>query len=77
MTEKSASKIRKLPTGIGNFDILAKGGLPENRTTLLSGTAGSGNTVFAMQFLASAIANSGEAGVFVTFEGRPPTFAGP
>jgi circadian clock protein KaiC len=60
--------IQKLPTGIASFDVIAKGGLPRNRTTLVSGTAGSGKTVFAMQFLAEGILGSGEPGVFVTFE---------
>lgn len=60
--------IRKIPTGIVSFDIIAKGGVPENRTTLVSGTAGSGKTVFAMQFLAEGIRGADEHGVFVTFE---------
>ena len=60
--------VQKLPTGIASFDVIAKGGLPENRTTLLSGTAGSGKTVFAVQFLASGIRDADEHGVFVTFE---------
>lgn len=59
--------IEKLATGITSFDVIAKGGLPHNRTTLISGTAGSGKTVFAMQFLAAGIL-SGQNGVFVTFE---------
>lgn len=63
-------RVRKLATGIESFDLIAEGGLPQNRTTLLSGTAGSGKTVFAMQFLAAGIA-AGENGVFVTFE-EPP-----
>jgi len=62
------SPLEKLPTGITSFDVIAKGGLPKNRTTLLSGTAGSGKTVFAAQFLAAGIADLGEHGVFVTFE---------
>lgn len=62
------SPVRKLPTGIPSFDVIAKGGLPQNRTTLVSGTAGSGKTVFAMQFLAAGILDSDESGVFVTFE---------
>jgi circadian clock protein KaiC len=61
------SPVGKLSTGIATFDVIAKGGLPANRTTLVSGTAGSGKTVFAMQFLAAGIA-AGESGVFVTFE---------
>lgn len=60
--------VQKLATGITTFDIIAKGGLPENRTTLISGTAGSGKTVFAMQFLAAGITDSNQNGVFVTFE---------
>src|SRR3954464_10390858 len=60
--------VEKLPTGMPAFDIIAKGGLPKNRTTLLSGTAGSGKTVFAMQFLAAGIRNANQHGVFVTFE---------
>ena len=60
--------VQKLPTGIPSFDVIAKGGLPRNRTTLVSGTAGSGKTVFAMQFLAAGIRDVGETGVFVTFE---------
>src|SRR5215213_8699203 len=62
------SPVKKLPTGIASFDVIAKGGLPEHRTTLLSGTAGSGKTVFAAQFLAAGIRDAGEPGVFVTFE---------
>ena len=59
--------VEKLRTGISSLDIIAKGGLPKKRTTLISGTAGSGKTVFVTQFLAAGIAN-GEPGVFVTFE---------
>ena len=68
MTERARqSPVQKLATGIPSFDVIAKGGLPRNRTTLVSGTAGSGKTVFAMQFLAEGIA-AGESCVFVTFE---------
>ena len=63
--------INKLQTGIPGFDQVADGGLPEGRTTLISGTAGSGKTVFAAQFLAEGIRRNGEAGVFVTFEESP------
>ncbi|HUE95572.1 MAG TPA: circadian clock protein KaiC [Longimicrobiaceae bacterium] len=62
--------VEKLATGIESFDLIAEGGLPKNRTTLIAGTAGSGKTVFALQFLATGIA-AGENGVFVTFEESP------
>ena len=67
MTNKDHPAVEKLRTGISSLDIIAKGGLPKNRTTLISGTAGSGKTVFAVHFLAAGI-NQGEPGVFVTFE---------
>lgn len=60
--------VQKLPTGIPGFDLIANGGLPEGRTTLVSGTSGSGKTVFAAQFIADGIDKYGENGVFVTFE---------
>ena len=67
MTNTNHPAVEKLRTGISSLDIIAKGGLPKNRTTLISGTAGSGKTVFAVQFLAAGI-EQGEPGVFVTFE---------
>ncbi|HEX9606118.1 MAG TPA: circadian clock protein KaiC [Gemmatimonadaceae bacterium] len=67
MTNTNHPTVEKLRTGISSLDIIAKGGLPKNRTTLISGTAGSGKTVFAVHFLAAGI-ELGEPGVFVTFE---------
>jgi circadian clock protein KaiC len=68
MPDTKLAAVEKLATGIPSFDIIAKGGLPIHRTTLLAGTAGSGKTVFAVQFLAAGIRDTGESGVFVTFE---------
>ena len=59
---------RRLPTGIAGLDQIMLGGLPAERPTVLSGTAGSGKTVFALQFLAEGIRQFNEPGVFVTFE---------
>ncbi len=63
--------VLKLPTGIEGFDLISQGGFPQNRTTLISGTAGSGKTVFASQFIVEAIRKLDEKGVFVTFEEHP------
>src|SRR5690242_2556317 len=60
--------INKLPTHIAGFDHVACGGLPERRTTLVTGTSGSGKTVFGAQFLAEGVLKANQAGVFVTFE---------
>jgi len=45
----------KLPTGISGLDLIACGGLPEGRSTLVSGTSGSAKTVLACQFLVEGI----------------------
>src|SRR5215208_5498802 len=68
MSNHRDAPVEKLPTGIASFDAIAKGGLPKNRTTLLSGTAGSGKTVFEVQFLAAGARDGTQPGVFVTFE---------
>jgi len=63
--------IEKLVTGIAGFDHVSAGGLPRGRTTLVSGTAGSAKTMFAVQFLIEGVRKAGESGVFVTFEESP------
>src|SRR5512146_3078453 len=63
--------IERLATGISGFDQIALGGLPRGRTALLTGTTGSGKTLFAVEFLARGILRAGEPGVFVTFEETP------
>jgi len=67
--------IKKHMTGIHGFDLISEGGLPQGRTTLVSGTAGSAKTVFAAQFLARGIIEMEESGVFVTFEEFPSDIA--
>lgn len=69
--ELTTHQIKKLSTGIEGFDLVAAGGLPEGRTTLISGTAGSAKTVFAAQFLAEGISKDVHNGVFITFEESP------
>ena len=70
MNQAQQDLLLKIPTGIPGFDIFSQGGLPKGRTTLVSGTAGSGKTIFASQFLAEGI-KQGQNGVFVTFEESP------
>src|SRR5690554_4449565 len=65
------AQLERIQAGIPGLELLTDGGLPRNRLTLVSGTAGSGKTVFAAQFLASGIEGAGKPGVFVTFEERP------
>jgi circadian clock protein KaiC len=70
MTLASRREVERMDPGIEGLDHVTRGGLPSNRLTLVSGTAGSGKTLLAVQFLAQGAAQ-GEPGVFVTFEERP------
>lgn len=67
--------LRKTPVGIAGFDQIAHGGIPKGRTTLLAGTAGSGKTLFALQFLVNGVRRYDENGVIVTFEESPDDLA--
>lgn len=67
----SHSGIERLPAGIAGFDDISEGGLPVGRATLVAGSAGSGKTLFAMQFLVAGLERFGEPGVVVTFEETP------
>jgi len=61
-------KLFKCATGIKGFDEIAEGGLPKNRTTLVSGNAGSGKTLFGIDFLIKGATDYNEPGIFMSFE---------
>jgi len=63
--------VPKLRTMIEGLDEITHGGLPLGRSTLVSGTSGTGKTLLALQFLYNGIVTLGEPGVFVTFEESP------
>ncbi len=67
-TKRQGADIDRVPTGMPGFDLISHGGLPADRSTLITGTPGSGKTMFAVQFLAEGIRRHGQSGVFVTFE---------
>ena len=61
-------QLQKCPTGIKGFDEITEGGLPRNRTTLVSGSAGSGKTLLGLDFLINGAIQFKEPGVFMSFE---------
>nr|5JWO_A Chain A, Circadian clock protein kinase KaiC [Thermosynechococcus vestitus BP-1]5JWR_A Chain A, Circadian clock protein kinase KaiC [Thermosynechococcus vestitus BP-1]5JWR_C Chain C, Circadian clock protein kinase KaiC [Thermosynechococcus vestitus BP-1]6X61_A Chain A, Circadian clock protein kinase KaiC [Thermosynechococcus vestitus BP-1]6X61_C Chain C, Circadian clock protein kinase KaiC [Thermosynechococcus vestitus BP-1]6X61_E Chain E, Circadian clock protein kinase KaiC [Thermosynechoc len=65
------AEVKKIPTMIEGFDDISHGGLPQGATTLVSGTSGTGKTLFAVQFLYNGITIFNEPGIFVTFEESP------
>ena len=65
---KSNHLLPKSPTGIAGLDEITGGGLPKGRPTLVAGAAGSGKTLFAMEFLVRGATQYDEPGVFLAFE---------
>lgn len=63
--------VRKIRTMIEGFDDISHGGIPAGRSTLVSGTSGTGKTLMAVQFIYNGIVDFDEHGVFVTFEESP------
>jgi circadian clock protein KaiC len=61
-------QLRKTLTGIGGFDEITCGGLPQGRPTLVCGGPGSGKTLFGMEFLVRGARDYSEPGVFMSFE---------
>jgi circadian clock protein KaiC len=58
----------KAATGILGFDEVTGGGLPRGRPTLVTGAAGSGKTLFGLEFLVRGARDLGEPGVLLAFE---------
>jgi circadian clock protein KaiC len=65
----------KCQTGISGLDQISGGGLPRGRPTLVAGHAGSGKTLFAMEFVLNGIELYDDPGVFVSFEETPDELA--
>ncbi|MCW2760563.1 MAG: hypothetical protein JWR85_764 [Marmoricola sp.] len=58
----------KAATGIKGFDEITNGGLPRGRSTLVTGAAGAGKTLFGIEFLVRGARDYGEPGVLIAFE---------
>jgi circadian clock protein KaiC len=61
-------ELQKCPTGIQGLDEITTGGIPKGRPTLLTGAAGSGKTLIALEFLVKGVTLYNEPGVFMAFE---------
>ncbi len=55
-------------TGIKGFDRLINSGFPKGSSILISGTPGSGKTIFGLEYVFRGITEFDENGLFVTFE---------
>ena len=68
MRGKNKTEFQKTPTGISGLDEITNGGFPTGRPILICGSAGSGKTLFAAQFIVKGITDYNENGVIMTFE---------
>ena len=59
---------KKIPTGIEGFEHISQGGLPQGRATLVTGSSGSGKTLFCTEFLYRSITEFDRPCVYVTME---------
>ena len=75
--KKTSKKVKKpkkkkisdrVATGIPQLDKELNGGLKKNSINLIAGSAGTGKSILAMQFILEGIKKHGESGVFITFE---------
>ena len=64
-------ELNRVPTGIEGFDELCGSGLLRDYTYLISGTSGSGKTIFGLQFIYNGITKYNENGIIVATEERP------
>lgn len=69
------SHFPKTPTGITGLDEITEGGLPKGRPTLICGDAGSGKTLFSIEFIVKGATEFNEPGVFVAFEEKSEELA--
>ncbi len=71
LTRKTSPTPQLLPktsSGIAGLDEITSGGLPTGRPTLICGAAGSGKTLFSLEFIIRGATVYNEPGVFMAFE---------
>ncbi len=65
---------RRVSTGVEGFDGFVEGGFPQGSMILLAGTAGSGKTIFAAQYLYHGMSRFNESAVYMSLAEDRGTF---
>lgn len=63
-------KAKRVPTGIGDLDLLIEGGLRKGKTYLVVGEPGTGKSIFGLQFLMHGLRQK-EKGLYVVIDEKP------
>lgn len=63
--------MNRVPTGVKGFDELVDGGFPEQSAILVSGSPGTGKTIFGLEYIYRGAADHGEKGMYISFEQNP------
>jgi len=61
----------RVKTGIPGFDELLNGGFLQGDVVMVAGSSGTGKTIFCLQYLIDGIIESGDPGLFISFEQSP------
>ena len=62
-------KLERIKTGIPGFDELVEGGIPKGFNLLVTGTPGTGKTIFGLQFLYNGM-KEGDTGLYITLDSQ-------
>jgi len=68
MEEKKDVIASRVKTGINGLDDLIDGGFEKDSMVLIVGSAGTGKTLFSLQFLYEGVTKYNEPGIFLSFE---------
>ena len=60
--------VKRVKSGIPDFDKLVDGGFPKNSIILITGPPGSGKTIFGIEFLYKGATEYGDKGYFISLE---------
>ena len=63
--------MERIKTGIAELDKMLNGGFMERDAVMVAGSAGTGKTTLALQYLVNGITQFGDKGIYVTFEQLP------